>query len=45
MTPEASNLPTSKTGAAIRQETPVVVETLLALRAGQPPTARYDGRA
>ena len=40
---DASNLPTSKTGAAIRKQAPVVVENLLALRAGQPLTARYDG--
>ena len=33
---DASNLPTSKTGAAIRKQAPVVVENLLALRAGQP---------
>lgn len=36
-------MPTSKTGAAIRKQAPVVVENLLALRAGQPLTARYDG--
>jgi sulfide:quinone oxidoreductase len=42
---DASNLPTSKTGAAIRKQAPVVVENLLALRAGQPLTARYDGGA
>jgi sulfide:quinone oxidoreductase len=40
---DASNLPTSKTGAAIRKQAPVVVENLLAVRAGQPLTARYDG--
>ena len=40
---DASNLPTSKTGAAIRKQAPVVVENLLALRAGQALTARYDG--
>jgi sulfide:quinone oxidoreductase len=40
---DASSLPTSKTGAAIRKQAPVVVENLLALRAGQPLTARYDG--
>jgi sulfide:quinone oxidoreductase len=40
---DASNLPTSKTGAAIRKQAPVVVENLLAFRAGQPLTARYDG--
>jgi sulfide:quinone oxidoreductase len=40
---DASNLPTSKTGAAIRKQAPVVVANLVALRAGQPLTARYDG--
>jgi sulfide:quinone oxidoreductase len=40
---DASSLPTSKTGAAIRKQAPVVVDNLLALRAGQPLTARYDG--
>jgi sulfide:quinone oxidoreductase len=40
---DASNLPTSKTGAAVRKQAPVVVENLIALRAGQPLTARYDG--
>ena len=40
---DASNLPTSKTGAAVRKQAPVVVENLLALRAGQPLSARYDG--
>ena len=40
---DASNLPTSKTGAAIRKQAPVVVENLLALRAGQSLSARYDG--
>ena len=40
---DASNLPTSKTGAAIRKQAPVVVENLLAVRAGQALTAHYDG--
>ena len=40
---DASNLPTSKTGAAIRKQAPVVVENLLALREGRPLTGRYDG--
>jgi sulfide:quinone oxidoreductase len=40
---DASSLPTSKTGAAIRKQAPVVVENLLALRANQPLTATYDG--
>lgn len=40
---DASNLPTSKTGAAVRKQAPVVVENLLALRAGLPLTGKYDG--
>ncbi|MCE2792553.1 MAG: FAD/NAD(P)-binding oxidoreductase [Planctomycetota bacterium] len=40
---DASNLPTSKTGAAIRKQAPVVVENLLAERTGQPLRASYDG--
>jgi sulfide:quinone oxidoreductase len=42
---DCSSLPTSKTGAAIRKQAPVLVENLLAVRAGQAPTARYDGYA
>ncbi len=40
---DASSLPTSKTGAAIRKQSPVVVENLLALMAKQPLTASYTG--
>lgn len=40
---DCSNLPTSKTGAAIRKQAPVLVANLLAVRAGQAPPARYDG--
>jgi sulfide:quinone oxidoreductase len=40
---DCSSLPTSRTGAAIRKQAPVLVENLLAQRAGQPPTAAYDG--
>lgn len=40
---DASNLPTSKTGAAIRKQAPVLVENLLAAKDGKPLTARYDG--
>ena len=40
---DASSLPTSKTGAAIRKQAPVLVANLLAHRAGRPLTARYDG--
>jgi sulfide:quinone oxidoreductase len=38
-----SSLPTSRTGAAIRKQAPVLVENLLALRAGRPLGASYDG--
>ena len=40
---DASSLPTSRTGAAIRKEAPVLVENLLAYRAGQPLKAKYNG--
>ncbi len=42
---DASSLPTSKTGAAVRKETPVLVENLLATMAGREPARRYDGYA
>ncbi|MCS6856258.1 MAG: NAD(P)/FAD-dependent oxidoreductase [Sandaracinaceae bacterium] len=42
---DVSSLPTSRTGAAIRKEAPVLVENLLAYREGRPLTARYDGYA
>jgi sulfide:quinone oxidoreductase len=40
---DASSLPTSKTGAAIRKQAPVLVENLLAARSSNPLTAQYDG--
>ncbi len=40
---DAASLPTSKTGAAIRKQAPALVENLLAVIAGQPPRAQYDG--
>lgn len=40
---DASNLPTSKTGAAIRKQAPVLVKNLLSLVKGEPLTATYDG--
>ena len=40
---DVANLPTSKTGAAVRKQAPVVVANLMAVRRGQPPSARYDG--
>ncbi len=42
---DASSLPCSKTGAAIRKQAPVVVDNLLARRSGAALTARYDGYA
>lgn len=40
---DCSSLPTSKTGAAIRKQAPVLVENLLAFRRGAPLPAAYDG--
>ena len=40
---DASSLPTSKTGAAVRKEAPVLVENLLAAMDGQPLKGHYDG--
>jgi sulfide:quinone oxidoreductase len=40
---DSSSLPTSKTGAAIRAQAPIVVEHLLATLAGRPFEQRYDG--
>lgn len=40
---DASNLPTSKTGAAIRKQAPVLVANLLSTMRGQQPRDRYDG--
>jgi len=40
---DASSLPTSKTGAAIRKQAPVVAENLLSAINGKPLTAKYDG--
>ena len=42
---DASSLPTSRTGAAIRKEAPVLVENLLAHRADRAATAKYNGYA
>ena len=42
---DCSSLPTSRTGAAIRKQAPVLVENLLAVRDGATPEARYDGYA
>lgn len=40
---DASSLPTSKTGAAVRKQAPVLVHNLLQVIKGQSPSARYDG--
>ena len=40
---DASSLPTSKTGAAIRKQAPVLVANLLAAMKQQQPSASYDG--
>ena len=40
---DASNLPTSKTAAAIRAQAPVLVQNLLAVVAGRAARAHYDG--
>jgi sulfide:quinone oxidoreductase len=40
---DCSSLPTSKTGAAIRKQAPTLAANLLAVLAGQAPSAKYDG--
>jgi len=40
---DSSNLPTSKTAAAIRKQSPALVKNLQALIAGKPLTAKYNG--
>ena len=40
---DASSLPTSKTGAAIRKQAPVCAANVLAVIEGKQPTAIYDG--
>nr|WP_299467358.1 FAD/NAD(P)-binding oxidoreductase [uncultured Gimesia sp.] len=40
---DSSNLPTSKTGAAIRKQAPALVKNLQALIAGKPLPAAYNG--
>ncbi len=40
---DCSSLPTSKTGAAIRKQAPVLVENLVSLKAGKPLSAKYSG--
>lgn len=40
---DASSLPTSKTGAAIRKQAPTLVKNLLAALDGKEPATKYDG--
>ncbi|MFS0643341.1 FAD/NAD(P)-binding oxidoreductase [Siminovitchia sp. 179-K 8D1 HS] len=40
---DCSNLPTSKTGAAIRKQAPVVTENIISMMKGGVPAATYDG--
>lgn len=40
---DCANLPTSKTGAAIRKQAPVVERNVLAFLQGESPAASYDG--
>jgi sulfide:quinone oxidoreductase len=42
---DVCDAPTSKTGAAIRRQAPVVVANLLAFLSGRDPSAHYDGYA
>lgn len=42
---DASSLPCSKTGAAVRKQAPVLVENIIAFRAGKPLLGHYDGYA
>jgi sulfide:quinone oxidoreductase len=40
---DASNLPTSRTGAAVRKQAPVLVQNLVSAMKGEPLTAAYNG--
>ena len=40
---DASSLPTSKTGAAIRKQVPVLVKNLISFMQGDTPQKKYDG--
>ena len=40
---DCSGLPTSKTGAAVRKQVPVLVQNLISAIQGQPLEAKYDG--
>lgn len=40
---DCANLPTAKTGAAVRKQAPVVVQNLLSVMSGTTPQAKYNG--
>lgn len=40
---DASNLPTSKTGAAVRKQAPVLVQNLMDVRSNESPSGTYHG--
>lgn len=40
---DASGMPNSKTGAAVRKQAPVLVQNLLTVMGNQTPTAKYNG--
>ena len=40
---DASSLPTSRTGAAVRKQAPVLVKNLLSMIVGEPLVAKYNG--
>ncbi len=40
---DVTGVPNSKTGAAIRKQAPVVTQNILAMMAGEVPSAKYDG--
>ena len=40
---DASSLPTSKTGAAVHAQAPILVDNLVAALDGNPPAGQYDG--
>ena len=40
---DVANLPTSKTGAAVRKQSPVLVANLITAMGGRPAAARYNG--
>lgn len=40
---DSSSLPTSKTGAAIRKQAPIVAENMIAVMQGDKPEHKYDG--